>query len=317
MAILIPVDHGNSYIKTRHFSFISGILDHSVKPAFHDADTVELENRIWTLSSERINYMRDKTRDDRFFILTLFAIAKELERSDEFSPLVEIDLAVGLPPEHYGSLRERFTKYFKRGKVNFVYNGMPISIVIRHVVTYPQAYAAIVPRGQSLLDTPRQFIIDIGGYTTDVLLLRYGEPDLSFCRSLETGVITMINPIIGRVNAQHDMLIDDEHINAVLQGRKTMLPESVIATINASVEKHAGGIVDKLRELQVDLRANPAIFVGGGSLMFRPYLEMSPLVMHAEFEPDPKANVIGYGMLAASQLKKLSAGNGGIRGENF
>ena len=35
------------------------------------------------------------------------------------------------------------------------------------------------------------FIVDIGGYTTDVLLLRNGKPDLQFCRSLESGVITM------------------------------------------------------------------------------------------------------------------------------
>lgn len=32
---------------------------------------------------------------------------------------------------------------------------------------------------------------DIGGYTTDVLLLKNGKTDLQFCRSLETGIITM------------------------------------------------------------------------------------------------------------------------------
>ena len=64
--------------------------------------------------------MRDKTKDERYWILTLFAIAKELERRAEIqAPMVEADLAVGLPPEHY-ALRQRFADYFKRGRVNFV-----------------------------------------------------------------------------------------------------------------------------------------------------------------------------------------------------
>jgi plasmid segregation protein ParM len=67
------------------------------------------------------------------------------------------------------------------------------------------------------------FVIDIGGYTTDVLLLRNSRPDLQFCRSLEIGVITMNNDIIGKVGALHDMRIEDDHISAVIQNRQTIL----------------------------------------------------------------------------------------------
>lgn len=47
------------------------------------------------------------------------------------------------------------------------------------------------------MNTLRVFIIDIGGYTTDVLLLRNGKTDMQFCRSLETGIITMNNEYMG------------------------------------------------------------------------------------------------------------------------
>lgn len=77
--------------------------------------------------------------------------------------MVEADLAVGLPPEHY-ALRQRFADYFKRGRVNFVFNGAPICLMIRHVFVYPQAYAAVVPQAGRLKEIPRTFIIDIGGY---------------------------------------------------------------------------------------------------------------------------------------------------------
>lgn len=147
------------------------------------------------------------------------------------------------------------------------------------------------------------FIVDIGGFTTDVLLLRNGKPDLQFCRSLESGVITMDNAIIGKVNAQYDRMVDDELISDVLLGRETILPQEVKQTIQEAAKTHAKDTLDQLRELGVDLRTNPAIFIGGGSSLFRPLLEGSPMVAKADFVEDPKANAIGYEMLAAHQLR--------------
>ena len=186
--------------------------------------------------------------------------------------------------------------------MNFAYNNRPMSIVIRNVFVYPQAYAAVVPQSGQLLKTLRMFIVDIGGYTTDVLLLRNGKPDLQFCRSLESGVITMNNDIIGKISAQHDMRIEDEHICAVLQGQETILPEEVKKAIRDAAQLHAKDILGKLRELQVDLRTNPAIFIGGGSVLFRPLIEHTPLVAKATFIEDPKSNAIGYEMLARGQM---------------
>jgi len=316
MSILIAVDHGNYACKTPNFSFTSGLIELSGKNTFHETDIVEFNGKHWALSNERIRYMRDKTQDDRFFILTLFAIAKELAHMEVNTPTAQIALAVGLPPEHYSALKGKFQTYFTRGIVNFAFNGRTISLSIRRVFVFPQAFAATAMRAQSMVDSPRTFIIDIGGYTTDVLLLRDGIPDLQFCRSLEEGVITMYNPIIGKVSAMHDMRIDDGHINAVLQNKRTSLPMNVQNSIREAVKGHANELVNQLRELRVDLRANPAIFIGGGALLFRPHLEESPLIMQAEFETGVRANAIGYQLLGNRQLQKL-AGTGGQSGENI
>lgn len=261
---------------------------------------------FWTLSGERIPYMRDKTKDERFFILSLFAIAKELRRREALQPMVEAELAIGLPPEHY-ELRNRFAEYFKRGTVQFKFNDTPISLMIRQVLVYPQAYAAVVPQAQIIQQNPRTFVVDIGGFTTDVLLLRGVQPDMQFCRSLEMGAIPMANGIIGRVSALHDIKIDDDHIADVIQGRPTILPDDVQETIRATVKSYAAGILDKLRELQVDLRATPAIFTGGGAALFRTFIETSSQVAKAEFVADPKANAVGFGMLATAQLRQMQA----------
>jgi plasmid segregation protein ParM len=238
----------------------------------------------------------------------LFAIAKELESTGKYMPVESIDLAVGLPPEHYGVLKDRFANYFKReNEIRFVYNDKPYCIVINHVMVFPQAYAAVVPKSNLIVNTMRMFVVDIGGYTTDVLLLRNGKPDMQFCRSLESGIITMNNEIARKVNILHNMNIDDEHVSAVLSGKETILPQEVKDAIVAETRIHAKGILDQLRELQVDLRSNPAIFVGGGSILLRPFIENSPLVAKAEFISSTNANTIGYDMLGRMKLSKLTS----------
>ena len=300
--MLVAIDHGNYAIKTVNHSFVSGLSEHTVKPPMTD-EILEYEGKYWTLSGRRLNYMRDKTQDERYFVLTLFAIAKELEENGGYQPVERIQLAVGLPPEHYGVLKERFARYFKRDNViRFVYRDRPYSILIDRVMVFPQAYAAVVPKSSQVIHTLRIFVVDIGGYTTDVLLLKNGKPDLQFCRSLETGIITMNNEIIRKVGALHDMRIEDEHISAVLSGKETILPEDVKETIRGATKLHAQDILNQLRELQVDLRSNPAIFIGGGSILLRPYLESSPLVAKASFVESPNANAIGYEMLGKQAL---------------
>ena len=89
--MLIAIDHGNYAVKTPDSSFVSGLSEHTVKPPMAD-EILEYEGRFWTLSGRRFSYMRDKTQDDRYFVLTLFAIAKELERSGRYSPVEQIQL---------------------------------------------------------------------------------------------------------------------------------------------------------------------------------------------------------------------------------
>lgn len=152
------------------------------------------------------------------------------------------------------------------------------------------------------------FIVDIGGLTIDVLLLKNSVPDLHFCRSFETGVITMTNLIIGKISAKHGLKLAEDQITAAIKGDKRLvLPQAVIDDIIAfAKEEHANAILDELRENMVELKANPVIFIGGGSILFKPFIENSPMIVKADFVLDEKANAIGYAMLAAHQLKKAS-----------
>lgn len=71
--MLVCIDHGNKQIKTTSRTFTSGLMESDTRPPFGD-NIMFFNGKYYTLSDQRIPYIRDKTEDDRFFILTLFAI---------------------------------------------------------------------------------------------------------------------------------------------------------------------------------------------------------------------------------------------------
>lgn len=113
--MIISVDHGNKSIKTPNTLFTSGLISSEGLQGFK-TDYICWNGRYYTLTEQRISYLRDKTEDERFYVLTLFAIAKELERRKAAETLdpIDITLLIGLPPAHYEQLHSRFEQYFLR-----------------------------------------------------------------------------------------------------------------------------------------------------------------------------------------------------------
>ena len=150
--MLIGVDHGNKQIKTVHGEpFVSGLQQSLTRPF---GQSLQYCGTYYTLSNERIPFHKDKTEDDRFFVLTLIAIAEEITaRGIGEKEQQHIQLAVGLPPAHFGSQAEKFTAYFQgRGLVEFMYGDKHYTISIEDVACYPQAYAAAATMLHALLD---------------------------------------------------------------------------------------------------------------------------------------------------------------------
>lgn len=104
--MLISIDHGNKNTKTASKVSMSGLHQSTTKP--YGSDVLEYRGNFYTISDTRIPYMRDKTLDNRFYILTLFAIAYEMEArgfTQKNMPL-DVQFLIGLPPAHFGLQRE-------------------------------------------------------------------------------------------------------------------------------------------------------------------------------------------------------------------
>ena len=290
--MLISIDHGNKQVKTIHHApFTSGLVCSEVRP--FGGETLAYQGRYYTLTDQRIPYRRDKTEDERFFVLTLFAIAYELEAASFYGAgPVRVQLAVGLPPAHYGAQQKRFAEYFlNRGTVSFTLHDKQYEVLIDEVSCYPQSYAAAITVFQTLQSSPRALIIDIGGFTADYLLLRNGEGDLSVCDSLENGVILLYNRIKSRVAAEQDLLLDETEIDAILLGRDSGQSDAVLQIVRHQAREFVSDLLSSLRERMLELKSGKVIFTGGGAVLLQQQIEASDKVREPVFIEDIAANV--------------------------
>jgi len=298
--MIISIDHGNKQIKTLNRTFTSGLYESDSKPAFGE-DVLSYNGKYYVISEDRIPYMRDKTKDNRFFILTLFAIAYEIEAAGKHTNTgtMEIKLNVGLPPAHYSGLYGKYEDYFMgpRHPIAFTFREKPYNIYISEVNAYPQAYAAAMTVYSMIRDLPRAYVVDIGGFTADYLLLRKGKADLSVCDSLENGVIVLYHSIKSKVNSVHGILLDESDIDSIIKGEQHGFSREIVNLTEKKASEFVDQLLGRLRERMIDLRVGKTIFIGGGSILLRKYIESSDKVESCIIIDDIAANEKGYDLL--------------------
>ena len=298
--VRIAVDHGNRNMKTCSQVFTTGLTIQDKKPA-RGEKFLFYEGKYYVLSENRIPYQRDKTQDDRFFILTLFAIVKELEENPQIQPedVIQVDLPIGLPPKHYAELCERYEAYFKRqGKIHDInYCGRTYHITIGEVMAFPQDYAAMMTMIEKLQQIPKVVGIDIGGFTTDYLLMRKGNPDMEACDSMEKGVITMYNDIISSINSEYDMLLEEADIDSIIKGKTQYYEEAVVQAVETMVQNFVTDLLNSIRERGIDTKSTYTVFIGGGAVLLERFLEQADRLGKHTFIRDMKANADGYDLL--------------------
>lgn len=252
--------------------------------------------KYYTLTDQRIPYRRDKTEDERFFILTLFAIAHEIEAMGQYSgSLMRVQLAVGLPPAHFGVQAKRFINYFNgRGAVAFQFKGKPYAIFIENTACFPQSFSAAAATVKNLASFPRALVVDIGGFTADYVRLRNGVPDMAACDSLENGVILLYNRICAKANAELDILLEESEIDRILRGEDQDAAPEVIALTEREAQEFINDLLSGLRERMLELKSGKVIFLGGGATLLRRQIEASGKIGQAIFVEDINANAKGY-----------------------
>lgn len=92
-------------------------------------------------------FKSDKTVDEDYFILTLFALALEAKSRNITLSGKDIVLGVGLPPADFGQQVQGFKRYFiehANHGISFKFNGKSVNCYLKDTFVSPQNFAAVI-----------------------------------------------------------------------------------------------------------------------------------------------------------------------------
>ena len=213
--------------------------------------TINLHNKkLNDLSETRMPFKADKTVDEDYFILTLFALALEAKSRGITLTGKDIVLGVGLPPADFSQQAPGFKKYFmehaKHG-ISFKFNGKSVSCYLKDTFVSPQNFAAVMCYKASLFKQYRTVnCIDIGDGTVDLLVIRKGQPDLSVRVSDRSGMAILRSEIANVIQQNFGIHLESSDVEQVLMQEATILDEEIIQEIQKMAEDWTQRIVNQL-----------------------------------------------------------------------
>lgn len=148
--MVISVDTGNKMIKTEHYEFNSGIDVLDTIPGEND-EVIEFGGKYYRTTNRRISYMEDKTEDDRYYILTLIAIAKELDTMKKeavLAPTGEITVSVASIRKNFFTIRatDYVPEYSESRSI-----GKRQLLLPDEILRYPLDQGILIIRGHNVL----------------------------------------------------------------------------------------------------------------------------------------------------------------------
>ena len=261
----IGIDHGYYAIKTRHFSFPAGIAVYSHEP-YTLQNTLEYGGKFYVCGTGRQPILRNKTENDNYYLLTLAAIAREIKQRGENTEC-SITLAAGLPLAGFGREKKSFREYLLRSSqlVCFKFEGVSYKITIEDVKLFPQGYSAIAIHPELIQNEPSVLLMDIGGWTVDLMRLDNGVPNASTCRSLELGMIRCIDETKEQVRRDVGLSVTDAQVERVLAGKPCSMDEKARSIIRRQGRLYTERLLSAVMESGFDLKAIPVVMLGGGA----------------------------------------------------
>lgn len=184
---IIGIDHGYGNCKTRNFCFRSGVAAYDKEPTFKE-NMLVYNNRYYLVGEEHKEFLPDKMADNDYYILTLAAIAKELNNRHLTSAKVHI--AAGLPLTWVSEQKETFKAYLMQNEsADFVFKNISYHIEIVGVDIFPQGFSAVADRLREFKGV--NMLADIGNGTMNVMYINECRPQEKKCFT-EKAVLTNI-----------------------------------------------------------------------------------------------------------------------------
>ena len=305
--ITIGIDHGYAAMKSVHFTFPTGLVEYEHEP-YTSKDVLEWGGKYYVVGSGRQPLQKDKTVTEDYYLLTLAAIAKELEhRGAEHT--ASVHLAAGLPLTSFGRDRKKFRAYLLRDRqpVSFRYEGTGYTVTIEEVSLFPQGYAAVLTQSE-LLDEPSVIVADVGGWTVDLMRLDNGIPNAATCRSLELGMIRCLDEVSEQIRRSLGLSMTAAQIETVLRGGVSSIDDPAKQIIHREAGAYVRRLLSAITESGLDARAMPAVFLGGGATLMKRHVSATDGLFRPLILDDVCLNAKGFERLVGQMSRGMKGG---------
>ena len=236
---------------------------------------------------------------ENYDLLTLAAIAKEL-RQRRMEGSCSVTLAAGLPLTGFGREKGAFEKYLKRSSqpVKYRYEEVLYEVTIAEVKLFPQGYSALALHPEFIAGEPSILLMDIDGWTVDLMRLDNAVPNADTCRSLEWGMIRCLDEAREQVRRSTGLSVTDAQIERVLSGQSCTLDKQACAAIEQQGRLYTERLLSAVMEAGFDLKAMPVVMLGGGASVVTRYVCENDHLCHVFPLRDSRINAAGFERLA-------------------
>ena len=295
---IIAVDHGYGNIKTANTVTPTGITAYETEPIF-TGNILDYNGTYYRIGEGHKEFIPDKAIDEDYYLLTLMAVAREL---NIFSiQEADVHLAAGLPLTWIRHQREEFRSYLLQNlEVSYRFNNKDYHIRFVGCSLYPQGYPAIVNRLGDLKGT--NLLADIGNGTMNILYINNKKAQESRCWTEKFGVnqclIAAKNAILDRFGVK----IEEATVEQVLRFKAADISAPYLNCITAVARQYVANIFSTLRKYEYNPDLVRLYVVGGGGCMtrnFGMYDESRVTILD-----DICATAKGYEHLALMSLKR-------------
>ena len=299
---VVGVDHGFGNVKTASRCFRSGVTLCEKEPTFK-ANLLTYDGRYYLIDENRKEFAPDKMRDGDYYILTLAAVAEELNANGLTT--AQIHIAAGLPLTWVSEQKDAFRKYLTRNyNAEFAFRGIEYRFTITGASVFPQGFSAIADKLRDFRNV--NLLCDIGNGTMNSMYVCDGRPDPTRCWTEKYGVNQCVLAVREEIMRKFGVALDESIIEDVIRNGTAELSERYLNAIQTVAKRYVAGIMRRLREHEYDPESVRLYIVGGGDCLVRHFGEYDE--QRVAIEPDICATAKGFEFLAAHRLKRDGTG---------
>ena len=298
---IIGIDHGYGNIKTANHIFKTGVAVFETEPVFQ-TNMLTYEGKYYLIGEGHKEYSAEKNTDEQYFILTLAAIAMELNSYGLSEATVHI--AAGLPLKWVSQQKKAFSDYLLRAPdVRFTFNRKNYHVRITGVNIFPQGFAAIHDKTSTM--SGMTVLCDIGNGTMNVLFMKEGKPDPLKAYTEKFGTQQCVIAAKTAIQDKYHVNIDESIIEDVLRTGTADIADDWLDVIKKTAKDYVKKLFAVLRRYDYEPSLMRLYVVGGGGCLVRNFREYDE--NRVFIDNDIRATAKGYESWAVRLLEKADA----------